>query len=140
MRIPWLIGILPLLTAWLLPGQTPARRGLVAAQDDTYFAFPVSGNMRWTGNRLAGCEYCGSNPLLWAVDRQGKRESVAFEIPGADHTYIYDVASGLDGSLTAVGASISATHARARLSPGSHRVPRVGLLPGHGPTARAWSR
>ena len=68
MKIRWLIGILPLLAAGLLPGQTSAQHGLVAAQDNTYFAYPMLGHMRWTGNRLAGCEYCDSRPLLWAVD------------------------------------------------------------------------
>jgi hypothetical protein len=96
-----------LLVEGLSVAQTSAQHGLVAAQDNTYFAFPVMGRMHWTGNRLAGCEYCDSNPILWAVDRQGRREAVAFQISGADHTYVYEVASGSDGSLTAVGLATS---------------------------------
>src|SRR5262249_479619 len=72
------------------------------------FLSPLRGHMRWSGNRLSGCDYCDSKPLLWAVDREGNREFVDFRIPGADLTAVRDVASGPDGSLTAVGNAISA--------------------------------
>jgi hypothetical protein len=107
MKIGCLIGILPLLSG-LLPGQTAPQRGLALAQDNLPFLSPLSGRMRWTGNRLAGCDYCeGNHPIVWAVDRQGNREAVALDIPDAGYLGVRDVASGPDGSLTTVGLAIS---------------------------------
>jgi len=109
MTCRWPLGMLPLLAAGLLPGQTSVERGLALAQDNVSFPGPLMGRMRWTGNRLAGCDYCdgGAQTTLWAVDRQGNREAVAFEIPGADSTLVRDVAAGPDGSMAAVGFAIS---------------------------------
>ncbi len=107
MKVRWANWILLLLAPGLLAAQAPAPRGLVATQGDSAFLYPLIGHMRWTSNRLAGCDYCTSQPILWAVDRQGYREAVAFAIPGADYTSIWDVASGPDGSLVAVGFAIS---------------------------------
>jgi hypothetical protein len=109
MKIHRLLGTLPLLVAGLLTRQVPAQQGLVLIQDNISFAFPLTGHQRWTGNRLAGCDYCtgGQQPILWVVDRQGNREAVAFEVPGADYTQVRDVAAGPDGSVTAVGFAVS---------------------------------
>ena len=73
------------------------------------FSFPQMGHMRWTLGRLAGCDYCagGERPTLWSVDREGNREGVAFSIPGADATQVWDVAARPDGSLVAVGLATS---------------------------------
>jgi hypothetical protein len=75
------------------------------------FWYPVSGHMRWMGNHLAGCDYCeGKHPIVWAVDRQGKRQAFDFDIPGAGYINVRDVAVGQDGSITAVGLAISGEH------------------------------
>jgi hypothetical protein len=107
MKIRWLIWTLPLLAGGPLLGQTSAQRGLVAAQENVPFLYPLVGQVRWTGSRLTGCDYCFSKPILWAVDRQGNREAVAFDVPGAYYAQIRDVAAGPDGSLTAVGLAMS---------------------------------
>ncbi len=108
MRSIWLAVILLLLQIQS-PSQTPAQRGLVLAQDNVLYPFPVGqGKMRWSGDRLAGCDFCaGGGPVLWAVDRQGNRKSVAFKIPGAGYIGVHDVAAGPDGSFSAVGLAIS---------------------------------
>lgn len=107
MRISSMIGALSLLTVHLL-SQTPAQHGLMLAQDNLTFSVPLSGRMRWTGTRLAGCDYCeGNHPIVWAVDRQGVRSAIAFDIPGAGYIGVRDVAAGPDGSLSAVGLAIS---------------------------------
>ena len=105
MKIRWLIGLL--MAASLLPGQGSTERGLVLAPDNVSFLPPLMGHMRWTGNRLASCDYCADKPVLWAVDRQGNREAVAFAVPGAYLTQVWDEASGPDGSFTAVGLATS---------------------------------
>lgn len=107
MKPAWVIGFLFLLVT-PLSGQNPVPRGLAKTADNLPFSFPLSGRMRWTGNRLAGCDFCqGNHPILWAVDRSGIRISVAFDLPGAGYTNVRDVAAGPDGSLTAVGLAIS---------------------------------
>ncbi len=103
-----LLGIVASLSGLLL-GQTASQRGLALSQDNLSFVPPLQGKMRWTGNHLAGCDYCASNhPLVWVVDRQGNRVSVALEIPDAGYVGVRDVASGQDGSLTTVGLAMSA--------------------------------
>lgn len=107
MRIGRLITFLSLLAAQL-PSQSPAQHGLTLGQDNLTFPFPLSGRMRWTGSRLAGCDYCeGNHPIVWVVDRQGVRSAVAFDIPGAGYVNVRDVAAAPDGSLGAVGLAIS---------------------------------
>jgi hypothetical protein len=98
-----------MLAAVLLPGQTSAQRGLAKSEDNLPFLFPAGmGKMRWTGTHLAGCDFpISKNPILWTVDRQGNRMSVAFDIPGAGYLQIRDMAAGPDGSLVAVGLAIS---------------------------------
>jgi hypothetical protein len=107
MTIRGLVRITPLLVTLLLSGQTPTQRGLVGAGDNVSFLSPNRGNMRWTANHLAGCDYCDGAPILWIVDRLGNRQTVAFSITGADYVRVADLASGPDGSLTAVGNAIS---------------------------------
>jgi hypothetical protein len=107
MTIRGLICVTPLLVTALLLGQTSTQRGLVAAIDNVSFQFPIRGIMHWTGNHLAGCDYCEGAPTLWTVDRSGNRQTVAFSIPGADFLRVKDVASGPDGSVAAVGTAIS---------------------------------
>ncbi len=77
-------------------------------QDNLPCLFPVGqGKLHWTGNRLAGCDFCvGAGPVVWSVDRQGIRKSVALAIPGAGYIGVRDVAAGPDGSLNAVGLAI----------------------------------
>src|SRR5580693_887502 len=98
MKIACLITALALFQAQL-PSQTAAQRGLVLAQDNLLYPFPVGqGKMRWTGNQLAGCDFCvGAHPIVWAVDRQGIRKSVALDIAGAGYIVVRDVAAGPDG-------------------------------------------
>lgn len=91
----------------LLAGQAVAQRALGLSQDNLPFQSPLRGHMRWTGNRLVGCDFCEGNAILWAVDRQGNRKFVGFEIPEAGFTDVRDVAAGPDGSLAAVGMAIS---------------------------------
>lgn len=100
--------VFALLMAGLLLGQAAAQRGLMLDQDNLPFPFPLMGTMRWTGSRLAGVDYPqGQHPILWTVDRQGVRESVAVDIPQAGYIGVRDVAAGPDGSLVAVGLAIS---------------------------------
>jgi hypothetical protein len=107
MTIRWLIS----LTAFgmgLLVAQTPTEPRLALAQDKVPLIYPLSGRMRWTGTRLAGCDYCeGKNPIIWAVDRQGMRSAVSFDISDAGYIGVRDVAAGADGSISAVGLAIS---------------------------------
>ncbi len=108
MHSRWTVWALPLLAAGLLSGQTSAQRRLVATGDE--IAFPsLAGHIpRWTSGRLVGCDECQSGaPVLWSVDRQGKREDVLLEVPGANYVSAWDVASGPDGALVVVGFAIS---------------------------------
>ncbi len=108
MKHRWLTTIgYGLLASGLLATQGWAQRGLVLSTDGVPFPYPLSGKMRWTGSRLAGCDFCVGRPILWSVDPQGNRRSVTLEIPGAGYVQARDVAAGPDGSLTAVGFAIS---------------------------------
>lgn len=104
-RVLW---TLPLLSLGLVPTQALAQGQLTAILGEVGYQVPTNGFMRWTSGLLVGCGYCeSSNPILWATDSQGNRESIAFSFPGADVITVRDVASGPDRSLAAVGLAIS---------------------------------
>jgi len=108
METRWLLQSSCFLLLGLVPTCSSAQNQLTAIQGETGYQFPTQGRMRWTSNLLAGCDYCeGSGPILWTTDRQGHRETIAFEIPGVERTSVRDVAAGPDGSLAAVGLAIS---------------------------------
>ncbi len=69
MKTRLLIGILPLLLVITSAAQTSTQPGVTLTADSVPYLFPLTGQMRWTGGRLAGCDYCASKPILWAVDR-----------------------------------------------------------------------
>jgi hypothetical protein len=107
MHSRWIVWTLPLLAAGLLLGQTSTGRRLVANKDDIDIQ-PLTGHIpRWTGSRLVGCDDHQGGPILWTVDRQGNREDVALDVAGANYIQVWDVASGPDGALAAVGYAIS---------------------------------
>lgn len=125
MRIGRIIAVSALLTA-VSPSQTPAQHGLALTQDQLTFMFPLHGRMRWTGSRLAGCDYCeGTHPIVWSVDRRGVRIAFDFDIPGAGYIAVRDVAAAADGSLIAAVFAISGDSQRstyvARISPDGTR-------------------
>jgi hypothetical protein len=63
--------------------------------------------MRWTGSRMAGCDFCeGGGPLVWSVDRDGVRTAVHLDISDAGYIGVRDVAAGPDGSMAVVGLAI----------------------------------
>jgi hypothetical protein len=104
MNVRLIIWTLPLLVA----GPAAAQRQLTAMHSDVSVYVPTTGHIpRWTNNRLVGCDQCEGSPLLYTDDRQGVREIVRLDVPGAGYTAAYDVAAGPDGSLAAVGLAMS---------------------------------
>jgi hypothetical protein len=92
----------------VLPSYVNAQQQLIGGQADLAVSIPTTGHVpRWTNNLLTGCDHCEGAPIIYTTDRRGYRETVAVEIPGAGFTTVRDVASGVDGSLAAVGLAIS---------------------------------
>jgi len=110
MRTIRILWALPIVSFLCVPTNTRAQVQLASAQGEVGYQLPVEGLMRWTSNLLVGCDYCDGKPILWTVDSQANRESIAFMVPGADFVHVRDVASGPDRSLAAVGFAVSGSH------------------------------
>lgn len=66
--------------------------------------FPA--NARWEGDALTGIEQNGRRePILYRIDRQGRRERIPFAIPDASHIWIEEASSGPGGALGVVGVA-----------------------------------
>ncbi len=54
-------------------------------------------------------DFDGTNlPVIRAIDREGRDEAIALEIPGARDIHVSDYAAGFDGAIAAVGYALSA--------------------------------
>ena len=94
------------LAAWLLPGQTAPKRNAMVQRSEEYIGgASLQGRVpRWNGSLAVGREFNGSkSPLIWTIDETGRREEVAFELPGASFIAVPDVAAAPDGALVLVG-------------------------------------
>jgi hypothetical protein len=123
-----------LLAICALSGQTPAhRRALVHESEDWIPGPPLDHVPEWNGSLLVGCDQCQSwGPILFTVDRQGRRDEVVFELPGSGFVNVDGMSSGPDGALAVVGYALSDDSRIARfiawISPDRKRqiVTRVG--------------
>jgi hypothetical protein len=97
-----------LFVATLSVGGAFAQHQIAATGNDMVGTIPVNGWIpRWRNAWLVGCEGCQGSPLLYLVDRAGRRETVALDVAAAASTTVWDVAVGADASIAAVGRSIS---------------------------------
>lgn len=104
-----ILFLLSSLAAGLLYGQLPAQhRALISEGETQIQGAPIYSVPRWKGSRLVGCDQCQSRgPILWTVDRQGRREEIVFEVPESGYISAWDIASGPDGALAVVGYAMS---------------------------------
>jgi hypothetical protein len=59
---------------------------------------------RWGGSELVGVDaFSSRTPLLYAVDREGRREEIWIDLPGAGTVLTHDAIGGADGAVAAVG-------------------------------------
>jgi hypothetical protein len=99
-----LVSLLALLAVGLVVEQARAQRQMVVAGDEIQIPLVAGRTPHWSGNVLVGCDNCRSGaPILWTIDRQSFRQATVLEVPGAGYVHVWDVASGLDGALAAVG-------------------------------------
>jgi len=63
---------------------------------------------QWQGSLLVGYEdFESSAPRIFALDRDGKREEILYELPGSPWIYVYSVGAGADGSMVVAGNALS---------------------------------
>jgi len=63
---------------------------------------------QWEGSLLVGYEdFESSAPRIFAMDRDGKREEIRYELPGSAWIYVYNVGAGADGSIVVAGGALS---------------------------------
>jgi hypothetical protein len=110
MRVRSAVRILLLLSPGLAPIWISAQGQLTLTPGEVGYQFPTEGRMRWTSSLLVGCDYCASaNPIVWATNITGNRESISLSISGSDRITVRDVATAPDGSLAAVGLAIGSS-------------------------------
>jgi hypothetical protein len=111
MPTKWMVVSLLLLSPGSGPlfAQTNVQKRALTIQGDTSLSGPpIYYVPRWSGSRLVGCDQCQSAaPILWAVDRQGRREEIVLTVPGSSFVSAWSVASGSDGSVAVAGDAVS---------------------------------
>ncbi len=109
MHLGWRIFLLGTSLAALGHSESGITARVLVTDGETAISGPPILSMpRWSGSRLVGCDECQSHaPILWAVDRQGRREETVLQIPESGYVTVWDVASGQDGAVAAVGYAIS---------------------------------
>jgi hypothetical protein len=66
-------------------------------------AFPT-----WNGKLLLQLlDNKSSSPLIEAIERDGRREDIAFDVPGSSGVFIYAFGAGADGSIVVSGGALS---------------------------------
>ncbi|MGE5569339.1 MAG: hypothetical protein ACM3S5_09920 [Rhodospirillales bacterium] len=90
---------------------------------------------KWSGTRLVVVDYDGTDlPVIRSIDREGRDEEIALEIPGAKGIHVFDYAAGFDGAIAAVGYAFTADspeeqHYLVWISPDRKRRTVVRLSP-----------
>jgi hypothetical protein len=58
----------------------------------------------WSGPFLVGADLNdSSSPIIWTLDRGGRKEEIRFSIPEAANVLIYNLAASADGTIVAAG-------------------------------------
>jgi hypothetical protein len=109
MRSRWLFTVMgALAVAFALRAQTPA---LFAPDVEMPAQLPSGVWFKWEGGALLGVDQSTDGPtpapLLYRIDREGKREEIWFEIPGSALREIRAVAGGGDGAIAVCGSAYS---------------------------------
>jgi hypothetical protein len=72
--------------------------------------FEMTGTLlpHWTGQTLIGVQDNQSNgPLVYMIDREGRRDHFSFSIPDAGVIYVHGLAIGSDGTVAITGGALS---------------------------------
>lgn len=73
--------------------------------------FELTGSVRphWSGQALVGVQdNDSSGPLVYLIDRQGRRDHFSFTFPDAATISIYDFSTSPDGTMALVGSASTA--------------------------------
>lgn len=105
-----------------------------AHQEDFQTNLVTNRIAKWSGDRLVVVDYDGTNlPVIRTIDREGRYEAIALEIPGASNIHVFDYAAGFDGAIAAVGYALSADsqigHYLVWISPDRKRRTVIRLSP-----------
>jgi hypothetical protein len=94
---PFIAVVLGMCTlSWRLGAQS--RAGF-EHERDIVTQFP-----EWGGSELVGIDFNRSKtPMLYAVDRDGRREEIWLDLPGAETIYAHFATGGPDGAVAVVG-------------------------------------
>jgi hypothetical protein len=120
-----ILGSVFALIAW---GQ--ARVELVpTGERRTILAAEYSGQIRWSAGAVRGLVQANQHgaPLIWSIDRMGRRDEFQVVVPELRHTSISSVAAADDGALAVIG------EARSDSSYGYHRRYLARISPDHSP-------
>ncbi len=104
-----LVGVV-VLTAVCLYGQaTSGRAKRTFTHDRDIETSSVWNNFPlWGGEILAGYENNFSNgPIIYTIDRSGKRDETLFTVQDAGRINIYSIAASLDGEIAIVGSALT---------------------------------
>jgi hypothetical protein len=92
-----------------LYGQITSQRPTFMYDRDVQTSFIWSEQPRWDGQILVGYDKNHSpGPIIYSIDREGRREETLLDIPGAAHINLFDIAASREGEIAVVGDAITA--------------------------------
>jgi len=105
-----LLGIVLLASACLSgqPAQTPVKRAFTHDRDlETSFRWLY--RPKWNGAQLVGYDRNHtSGPIIYTIDRDGRRVETLFTLQDGALIHIYDIASSKDGEIVIVASALTA--------------------------------
>jgi hypothetical protein len=101
LSISWRLGLLGLLAGLCGILQVARAQSHVAFVHERDVTAQVGQVVpRWSGNALVGIDNNRSKtPLVYAIDREGRREAFDVDLPGGEMIDVFDAAGGYDGAL-----------------------------------------
>jgi hypothetical protein len=108
--VPRVLVCFALLAAACLHGQVPevkAKRTFTHGRDIAT-AYVWRHFPRWDGKLLVGYDNNSSrSPIIYTIDRDGRREETLFTLDGGAQIDIHDIAASADGEIAIVGDAVT---------------------------------
>src|SRR5258708_2697968 len=128
------ISVCLALAAFSMPAQETGPRVKRFQHDrDVETAFVWGSPPRWEGNGLIGyVQNHSSAPIIFTIDREGRREETLFTFPGAGLMHLTDISTSRAGEIALIGSAYTLD------GRGTTFIARISADRQHQPVTRVW--
>jgi hypothetical protein len=111
--VAWRLGALCLLAGLCVIPHVALAQSRVAFAHERDVATQVGESVpAWSGGALVGVDFNRSKtPIVYAADREGRREEIGVDLPGAMTVFVRGAVSGSDGVMAVIGYEENADRA-----------------------------